>query len=231
MVPKRHVVAEVLQEETQVATVPVPWKKNPLTLLLPLHRKPPKRQGQRRRDLAEFHVQRTAHHLLVGHHDGLGQVKMKVRVVGVTRGELPVPDVHRFVGLTLGPVGVEDNVLLGGDRMATQALARFEVVAKLILGEGLRTVLELRPPHPSARAVPLPVRTHFPCLKVQHDAVGAQRHRAADHLGLPGQVRQPAVHREVDVLGVVFHHLPRGDDVVGLGGIGCGRLGPKHRAY
>ena len=115
--------------------------------------------------------------------------------------------------------------------MATQALARFEVVAKLILAEGLRTVLELRPPHPSARAVPLPVRTHLACLKVQHDAVGAQRHRAADHLGLPGQVRQPAVHREVNVLGVVFHHLPRGDDVVGLGGIGCGRLGPKHRAY
>ena len=81
---------------------------------------------------------------------------MKVRVVGVTRGELPVPDVHRFVGLTLGPVGVEDNVLLGGDRMATQALARFEVVAKS------SWLKDCGPSLNSGRPTQAPVLSRFP---------------------------------------------------------------------
>ena len=59
---------------------------------------------------------------------------MEMRVVGVAGGELAVSDVDGFVGLALGTVRVKHDVLFGGDRVPAQALARFEVVAKALIG-------------------------------------------------------------------------------------------------
>ena len=82
---------------------------------------------------------------------------MEVWVFGVAGGELAVSNVNGFVGLTLGAVRVEHDVLFGGDRVPAQALARFEVVAKLVLAEGLGAVLEDGASDPSSHAVALSV--------------------------------------------------------------------------
>ena len=210
VLPDGHVITQVLQEEPQVAPVAVARQQHPLTLFFLMQRKPPKRQGQRRRDLSKLQVERAADHLVVGHHDGLGQVEMKVWVLGVAGGELATPDVDRFVGLPFGLPRMEHRALFLGHCVRTQPLAGAEIVAQLILAERLSVVLEHRPTDPGPEAVPRPKGTHLVVVQPQHNAVGRQGHRTTLHPSVSGEVTHGAVHPEIDVVGAVIDRVVLG---------------------
>ena len=207
MLSNGHVVPKVLQKESQVAPVSVTRQKHPLALFFLLKRKPPKRQSQRRWDLAELQVERAADHLVVGHHDGLGQVEMEVRILGVAGGEFSAAHMNRFVGLPFGLFRMKHRALLLGDGVLAQAFARAEVVAQLILAERLPVVFEHRPTDPGPKAVARPVGTHLVVVQPQHDAVGGQGHGTAFHPGVSCEVPHRAVHPEIDVVGAVIDRV------------------------
>ena len=219
MIPQGQVIAHVLEEEPEITTIPITRKEHPLTLLLLIQRKPTERQHQRRWHLPKFQVQRTAHHAVVGNHDGLGQMKMKVRVFRIASGELPVPNMHGFVGLSLGAVCVEYDVIFLSNGMPTEPFSRFEVVAQFVLTECLLPVFELRAPYPISNAVAGTEGTHLVVVQSQHNSVCSQLHASTDHLGISRQKSQTTVHREVNVVRLVL------DDIHGV------ILTPKHWAY
>ena len=102
MLSQRLIVPQILEKEPQFPTVSIAGQQDTLTFLFLIERKPTKWQHQRRGNLSKLQVKRPTDHAVVGHHDRLGQMEMKVWVVSVTCRELAASNVHRFVGLTLG---------------------------------------------------------------------------------------------------------------------------------
>ena len=153
MLPQWLVVSQILQEEPQITSIPVTRQQHTLTFFFLTQGKPAKGKHQRRGNLAKLHVQWSTYHPIVGHHDGLGQMKMEVRIVGVTCGELPSSNVHRFVRLTLGPRRVKHDFIFLGDRVSAQPLPCVKIVTQLILGERLGAFFELGATHPLPHAV------------------------------------------------------------------------------
>ena len=194
MLSQRLVVPQIFEEEPELPSISIAGQQDALTLLLLAERKPTKWQHQRRGNLSELQVQRPTDHPVVGHHDRLGQMEMKVRIVGVTGRELAAPHMHRFVGLTLRPRCVEHDLVFLGDGVPTQPFARVEVVTEFVLSERLRTVFELRPADPLPQTVLRAKRTNLIVVEPQHDAVGRQLHAPTHNFGLSSQKTQTAVH-------------------------------------
>ena len=106
--------------------------------------KPCKRQGQWQRNFANFQVKRTRNYLVIWYDDRFPQMEVVVRVLRITGRELSILDVDPFIGMTFTLSCMEYRISFLSDALLAISLLGAEVIAHVLLGEGLSAVIELR---------------------------------------------------------------------------------------